>query len=157
MTAFLAAAETPAYYRLVSLLGLAVLIGIAWVLSTNRKGIRWRPVAIGVGLQLLFGVIVLSPMLSEFFFVVVDGAVVPIAEGPRRRKLAVLERGEFFGEIGLLVPGPASATVKAKTPMTLLAIPHDRFGTVLEDTPGLGLAIARELAQRLHDMDARMH
>ncbi len=75
MTAFLAVAETPAYYRLVSLLGMAVLIGLAWVLSVDRKGIRWRPVAIGVGLQLLFGVIVLSPVLSEFFFVVVDGAV----------------------------------------------------------------------------------
>ncbi len=30
-----------------------------------------------------------------------EGAVVPIAPSERRRKLAVLERGEFFGEIGL--------------------------------------------------------
>jgi len=75
MTAFLAVADTPAYYRLISLVGLAVLIGIAWLLSVNRKGIKWRPVAIGVALQLVFGVVVLSPMLSEFFFVVVDGGV----------------------------------------------------------------------------------
>ncbi len=75
MTALLAVAATPWYYRLLSLGGLAVMVGIAWLLSTNRKGIKWRPVAIGVGLQLLFGVIVLSPALSGFFFTVVDGGV----------------------------------------------------------------------------------
>ena len=61
--------------RAISLLGLAVMIGIAWVLSTNRRGIRWRPVVWGVGLQLLFGIIVLSPELQDVFFGIVDGGV----------------------------------------------------------------------------------
>ena len=75
MSAFLAVAATPWYYRLVSLVGLGVLVGIAWLLSTNRKGIQWRPVLIGVALQLVFGLIVLSDAASAFFFTVVDGAV----------------------------------------------------------------------------------
>ena len=63
----------------------------------------------------------------------------------------------MIGEIALLVHGPSSATVTAKTPMSLLVIPHDRFGQILADTPGLGLAIARELAQRLQSIDQRLH
>ena len=61
--------------RSISLLGLGVMIGIAWLLSTNRKAVRWKPVAWGVGLQLIFAVIVLSPELQDFFFGVVDGGV----------------------------------------------------------------------------------
>ena len=50
-----------------------------------------------------------------------------------------------------------TATVTAKTPMSLLVIPHDRFGQILADTPGLSLAIARELAQRLQNIDKRLY
>ncbi|MBI4559255.1 MAG: NupC/NupG family nucleoside CNT transporter [Candidatus Hydrogenedentes bacterium] len=42
--------------RLVSLLGLFVMIGIAWGLSENRWKVDWRLVAWGAGLQLLIGV-----------------------------------------------------------------------------------------------------
>lgn len=76
MPVFLAAADgTPAVYRLLSFAGLAVLVGIAWLLSTDRKSIQWRPVVIGIALQLAFGLVVLNEALSGFFFTVVDGAV----------------------------------------------------------------------------------
>ncbi|MCK6502341.1 NupC/NupG family nucleoside CNT transporter [Myxococcota bacterium] len=64
------------------------MIGLAWLLSTDRKAIRWRPVAWGVALQLLFGLIVLQPALQTFFFDVVDGGV--------RRLLSFSERGADF-------------------------------------------------------------
>ena len=41
--------------RLRSLIGLAVLVGIAWLLSRNRKAIDWKLVGWGVGLQIAFG------------------------------------------------------------------------------------------------------
>ncbi|MEC9388884.1 MAG: nucleoside transporter C-terminal domain-containing protein [Myxococcota bacterium] len=66
---------TTFFDRAVSFSGLGVMIGIAWVLSTNRAAIRWRTVAWGVGLQLLFAVVVLSPELQTVFFSVVDGGV----------------------------------------------------------------------------------
>ncbi len=76
MPVFLAVADgTPAAYRLLSFVGLAVLVGLAWLLSTDRKSIQWRPVAIGIALQLAFGLVVLNEALSGFFFTVVDGAV----------------------------------------------------------------------------------
>lgn len=61
--------------RGVSLFGIVALVGIAWLISERRRDVNWRPVAWGVGLQLLFGAVVLSPLLSGFFYTVVDGAV----------------------------------------------------------------------------------
>lgn len=71
-----------------SLLGLVVMVGIAWLLSTNRSQIRWRPVAWGIALQLLFGLIVLQPALQETFFTWVDVGV--------RRLLSFSEAGSNF-------------------------------------------------------------
>jgi concentrative nucleoside transporter, CNT family len=47
-------------YRLTGVLGIAVLLGLAWFFSTNRKAIRVRTVAWGLGLQFLFAVLVLD-------------------------------------------------------------------------------------------------
>ena len=46
--------------RLVSLVGVFVFVGCAWLLSVNRRGVRWRPVVWGIGLQLVLGAIVLA-------------------------------------------------------------------------------------------------
>jgi CNT family concentrative nucleoside transporter len=42
------------------LLGLTVFLGIAVLFSTNRKAINWRLVAVGIGLQVVFAVLVLK-------------------------------------------------------------------------------------------------
>ncbi len=68
-------ADTSIFERGMSLFGIPALVFLAWLISSNRKGISWRPVIWGVVLQFIFGVIVLSPAVSEFFFVVVDGGV----------------------------------------------------------------------------------
>ena len=44
--------------RFVGVLGIILLLAGAWLFSTNRKAIRWRAVAIGVALQVLFAVFV---------------------------------------------------------------------------------------------------
>jgi len=67
--------ETTLGDRLVSFAGIWVMVALAWLMSVDRKAIRWRPVAWGIGLQLAFGLVVLSPQLANFFFVVVDVGV----------------------------------------------------------------------------------
>ncbi len=67
--------ETSLLDRGTSIFGIACMVGIAWVLSVDRKRIDWRPVLWGIGLQLLFGAVVLSPVVSNFFFTVVNGGV----------------------------------------------------------------------------------
>jgi len=61
--------------KLASLAGLAGLVAIAWVLSTDRRAIRWRPVLWGIGLQLVFAALVLVPDLGKDVFAAVDVAV----------------------------------------------------------------------------------
>ena len=46
--------------RFTGLLGLAVLLGVAYTLSTNRRAIRWRTVLWGLSLQVLFAFLVLK-------------------------------------------------------------------------------------------------
>ncbi|MBS1798964.1 MAG: NupC/NupG family nucleoside CNT transporter [Acidobacteria bacterium] len=47
-------------HRFIGLLGLTVFLGIAYVFSTNRRAIRWRTVAWGLGLQVLFAFLVIK-------------------------------------------------------------------------------------------------
>jgi CNT family concentrative nucleoside transporter len=79
---------TPWYARLISLGGLFVMVGLGWLISVNRKGINWRPVAWGIGLQLAFALVVLSPAAQDYFFNVVDGGV--------RQLLSFAEDGADF-------------------------------------------------------------
>ncbi|MGE8216918.1 MAG: Na+ dependent nucleoside transporter N-terminal domain-containing protein, partial [Stenotrophomonas maltophilia] len=41
------------------LFGLAVLIGIAWLFSNNKRAVDWRLVATGIALQIAFAAVVL--------------------------------------------------------------------------------------------------
>jgi concentrative nucleoside transporter, CNT family len=50
------------------LLGAGVILTIAYVCSTNRRAIRWSTVAWGLGLQIVFAVIVLKTTIGERVF-----------------------------------------------------------------------------------------
>ena len=65
-----------------------MLIGIAWLLSANRSKIKWRPVIWGVALQLGLAVVLLSPVLQDSVFTIIDSGV--------RRMLAFSEAGATF-------------------------------------------------------------
>lgn len=54
--------------KLVSLLGLAVFIGLAWAMSANRKRFPWRAVLWGLGLQFLFGFLILRTKPGDQVF-----------------------------------------------------------------------------------------
>jgi len=92
---------------------------------------------------------------ANSLYVVVDGAVVPIAEGERRRKLAVLERGEFFGEIGLMTKQPRNATIEALVETKLLAIDRRLVWELIENQSSVAQGILRFLRARLIDRQIR--
>lgn len=46
--------------RFIGLLGIALILSLAYLFSTNRKAIRWKIVAWGIGLQLVFAVFILK-------------------------------------------------------------------------------------------------
>ncbi|MGB0524419.1 MAG: NupC/NupG family nucleoside CNT transporter [Flammeovirgaceae bacterium] len=59
-----------------ALLGIGVLITIAYAFSSNRKAIDWRLVAIGIGLQLVFGFLVIKIQAVADAFSIVSSAFV---------------------------------------------------------------------------------
>lgn len=61
--------------RLLSAFGIAVLIGLAWLMSENRRKIDWRLVAWGIALQLLFALMVLNPVAGQLIFGPIDRGI----------------------------------------------------------------------------------
>ncbi|MEX1099158.1 MAG: Na+ dependent nucleoside transporter N-terminal domain-containing protein, partial [Bacteriovoracaceae bacterium] len=60
--------------RLMSLVGLFAMIGIAYGLSSSRKSIKWKTVIMGVVLQAVFGLLILkTPFGREFFSIIKEG------------------------------------------------------------------------------------
>ncbi|MBX7195657.1 MAG: NupC/NupG family nucleoside CNT transporter [Sandaracinaceae bacterium] len=70
-----AVADTPLWLRAVSLVGLAVMVALAWAISYDRKAFPWRIVLYGTGLQLVFGVLVLRTSAGLWFFSVLNDGV----------------------------------------------------------------------------------
>jgi CNT family concentrative nucleoside transporter len=54
--------------RVISFTGLLVMIGVAYLLSENKKAIQWRTVITGVLLQMIFGIIILKTDLGRNIF-----------------------------------------------------------------------------------------
>jgi concentrative nucleoside transporter, CNT family len=64
--------------RLISLLGMFVMLGIGWLLSVNRKAVQWNVVAWGTALQLIFALIILKTPFGEAFFNGINNVVVAL-------------------------------------------------------------------------------
>jgi CNT family concentrative nucleoside transporter len=54
--------------RIISLVGLFVMIGIGYVMSSAKKNIRWKTVINGVLLQFVLGAVILKTQLGQSFF-----------------------------------------------------------------------------------------
>lgn len=71
---------------------------------------------------------------ADRFYVICEGEVEVIRERPAERDLHIASLGEneYFGEIGLMTAGPRVATVRAVTPVTLLAFDPQAFKQLLD-------------------------
>lgn len=97
-------------------------------------------------------VIISQGHLHHEAYVLISGSVRVEIDG---ESVATIPAGEMVGELGLFVGGAASATVTASEPVTALIIPYNRFDQILDDNPGMAKEMAKELARRLHAMDAQ--
>ena len=61
--------------RVVSALGLMAMLAIAWLASSNRRAIRWKTVAWGIGIQFSLGLLLLRTGAGEGFFSLVASVV----------------------------------------------------------------------------------
>jgi aquaporin Z len=70
--------------------------------------------------------------------------------------LADLERGDWVGEMSLLLDEPRSATVRAVTETQLRRVTKESFGRVLADDPGRTQELLRQLARRVRETSERV-
>jgi CNT family concentrative nucleoside transporter len=63
------------HLKLVSLLGLAIMVAVAWALSMDRKRFPWRTVWWGLGLQMLFAVVIIKTEFGRLVFLWAQNAV----------------------------------------------------------------------------------
>jgi DNA-binding SARP family transcriptional activator len=91
-------------------------------------------------------------------YLIVEGEleIIKAFGSPDEIVLSVCHTGEPIGEMSFLNPeGVRSATVRAKTRVGLIEIARDDFELLMLGRPGLALAIARSLSQRLLDSENR--
>ena len=60
--------SVPTAQRLMGIVGMATMIGIAWCLSSDRARVRWRLVGLGVAMQAIFGFVVLKTAFGRAMF-----------------------------------------------------------------------------------------
>jgi CNT family concentrative nucleoside transporter len=70
--------ETPLHERLISILGIGVMVLLAWLMSIDRSAFPWRIVLWGIGLQLVFALIILRTTPGEQFFALVNDAFIEL-------------------------------------------------------------------------------
>jgi len=84
----------PVSQRLIGLLGLVTILGLAVLLSRNRQAISWRTVGWGLGLQAAFAAFVLLVPLGRELFARLGAAVTAILS------FSYVGSSFVFGEIG---------------------------------------------------------
>jgi CRP-like cAMP-binding protein len=88
---------------------------------------------------------------GDYMYVLREGRVkvTKLSGAGREKILEILTEGAFFGEMALLDPPERSASVKSLDPVRVLALSRRSFLQALERSPGLAMAVIRELARRL--------
>lgn len=91
---------------------------------------------------------------NHVVYVIESGTASVVIDG---REVAEIPAGQMIGEVGYFSGQPASATVTAKTDMSVLVIPYNGFDRTMEDNPKMVRAVLRRLAERLYATDAKLH
>jgi Cyclic nucleotide-binding domain/FHA domain len=73
--------------------------------------------------------------------------------GEDDRVLAVLEKGDFFGEMSVLEDLPRAATARAVSDSRLLQINGSTFDQMLQANPEIAVRMMRKLSRRLRETD----
>ena len=70
--------------------------------------------------------------------------------------LEELGAGSIVGEMGVIEPGPRSATVRALTDCTFAVIDRERFDFLVRDTPQFAVDVMTVMARRMRQCDAML-
>ena len=91
---------------------------------------------------------------GKSFFMLLEGTASVYADYDKKDplRLAVLEAGEFFGEMAIIEDYPRNATVVAKTNARAVEIPRDELKGFFTENPDLIVELMRHIAGRIEVM-----
>ena len=96
---------------------------------------------------------------SEVLYYIVDGSVSVLIEDEEGREivLAYLNKGDFFGEMGLFdEERNRSAWVRARSTCEVAEISYAKFRQLYQEYPDILFAMARQMATRLRDTSRKV-
>lgn len=95
---------------------------------------------------------------SDALFILLSGRARVTTSDARGREviLAVLEAGDYLGEMSLIDNEPHSATVRAEVQTDVLVLGRNEFSVCLPDNSSLSYAILRGLVARLRNADRQI-
>ena len=95
---------------------------------------------------------------NQSLFLIANGQVKVFISGidDTEVTLAVLNKGEFVGEMSLIDSDPRSASVKAVQKSELLVIRRDDFLNELKKNPKLAMTLLIEMSRRIRKLDQKL-
>jgi CRP-like cAMP-binding protein len=88
--------------------------------------------------------------VGDTAYIIIDGEADVLVDTPTGElAVAKLKQNDLVGEIAILINVPRTATVRADSDLTTLAISKDQFFRMIGEFPDMAVEIMRELAQRL--------
>jgi len=95
---------------------------------------------------------------TDAMYIVVSGRLKVVMSDKQGQEviLAILNQGEFFGEMGLIAQAPRSATVTTIEPCELLTITRADFTKCLQGNFDLTMNVIRGLVKRLREADKKI-
>jgi CRP-like cAMP-binding protein len=95
---------------------------------------------------------------SHWLYIIINGEAEVYVDLPngKRRSVRILERGNFFGEMGLLTGAPRSASVVARSDVECYRIDKDVVEEILQARPSIADEISNLLVARRAELDAAL-
>ncbi len=93
-------------------------------------------------------------------YIVASGSVESVTYSPDSRQsrlVAVMARGDFFGDISVFTQHPRLATIRAREATRIFRLEREVFLRLLRQIPELGLFFSFNLARRLHGTATEAH
>jgi len=95
-------------------------------------------------------VLITEGTATAALYLVWDGSLaVSVRAGETDVELGTVEAGGYLGEVSLLDPGPASASVRSELGATVLALEHQSLASFEAEHPAAAAALGHELARIL--------
>lgn len=97
-------------------------------------------------------------LATRGFYLILEGSAKVVLTGPDGREavLALLEEGDFFGEMSLLDGDPRSATVRASSDIRLVLLRRQSFLDLLQKHPEITIALLTAISSRLRQANRKI-